>query len=1147
MRVERGRIPSRARETRTAFAHVHGSWAFATPCYAPPPGQPVPRAAALAMDEEVFIVLFALGVAALALLATLLGVIGYFRSRGNAREIAALREELGVLRASGRVERAPAAGVTPGVAPHVVSPNVPSALPSASPAPVSVGSAFDRPSAASASTPPLAAVSAAAAPISGAPISGAPISATPISATPSIATPSTALPPAPPTIPPIAPPRASPAPSTPPRKRVPIEKLLGVTGAAVLGGIILAVAGVYLYAWARDRGLITPAMRVAMGYALGAVCLAGSGPLRKRGYAVTGDALAGGGVVILYAASWAAHQVFGLWHVGVSYGAMITITVLCAWLALRRSSQLIAALGLLGGFATPLALSTGSDHPIGLFGYTLLVNLGFLSVAHKRRWPQIGVLALVGTFGIEALWILNRMRGETFWIALLALGVFAALFVVFTALQPAVERARWAASQLGALLLPFFFALYFATQPDVNVGRHLAPIATLAAVILACGGWVARRQGLGFATLGTAAGSIGVVFVWVARQDFDYDGDWSRAWELAVCCAVLALVQLVHVELAARAERRAGTSGGSLGVSSACVLGFGAGAALLLAILKNNSIGFTPWFGALAVIALVLARTSALSGRAWITWASAIPLGLALWIWSETASTNTFRFLHTEPGVWILASAALYFGVEWLRRMSPQRTSAAHAQAIVLACGLCALAGTLPPVAGSIWAAALEIGLLGLLFASAARRAPSTVWLGLAAVFTAYGQADLVNGYVLPQVTSLEHLGIVLAFLLACGGIAGFALRGWFDTNGVARVRALTVLLWLIPLREVCSSWTSGGWKGLPAALLAATVFGAWTWSSRGARATQTREVRGLVGRTLQKLFPKSSAFSAGVQDSAGLSSSAGGAETGSFDRPIDTARAWFHAVALSLALAILPLQFDKNWPVVALALAGAGIVWVGRRERRVTFACAGAALLALGTISAIASRVAGSLPVYEHAFANWLAWIFLVPAAAAVFASNHARQLASSCAQATALAVRIAANVCGIAAIVLVFAWLNLAIRDAFGTSPSFGWSHEHLPARDLTLSIAWALYALTLLVLGVSRRSSGLRWMSLILFLASIAKVFLFDLGHLEGLQRVASLLGLAIALLGVSVLYQRFVFRRGSDTESTDVPPDAGGATA
>jgi uncharacterized membrane protein len=85
---------------------------------------------------------------------------------------------------------------------------------------------------------------------------------------------------------------------------------------------------------------------------------------------------------------------------------------------------------------------------------------------------------------------------------------------------------------------------------------------------------------------------------------------------------------------------------------------------------------------------------------------------------------------------------------------------------------------------------------------------------------------------------------------------------------------------------------------------------------------------------------------------------------------------------------------------------------------------------------------------------------------------------------------------------------------------------SFQRMPARDLTTSIAWALYGLVLLALGVRARSAGLRWLSLGLIMVTVVKVFLYDLGELEDLYRVASLLGLAVSLILVSLAYQRFV---------------------
>jgi uncharacterized membrane protein len=116
-----------------------------------------------------------------------------------------------------------------------------------------------------------------------------------------------------------------------------------------------------------------------------------------------------------------------------------------------------------------------------------------------------------------------------------------------------------------------------------------------------------------------------------------------------------------------------------------------------------------------------------------------------------------------------------------------------------------------------------------------------------------------------------------------------------------------------------------------------------------------------------------------------------------------------------------------------------------------------------------------------------------------------------------------------GVAGLVVIFAWLNLTLFDAFGEGRALELRLERAPARDLALSLAWAVYGLALLGAGVWRRIAGLRWASLVLVLLTVAKVFLYDLGELRDLYRVFSLLGLALSLIAVSLAYQRFVLRR------------------
>jgi hypothetical protein len=120
------------------------------------------------------------------------------------------------------------------------------------------------------------------------------------------------------------------------------------------------------------------------------------------------------------------------------------------------------------------------------------------------------------------------------------------------------------------------------------------------------------------------------------------------------------------------------------------------------------------------------------------------------------------------------------------------------------------------------------------------------------------------------------------------------------------------------------------------------------------------------------------------------------------------------------------------------------------------------------------------------------------------------------------------------------LFAWINVEVINYFSVGATYDFSFSRMPARDLTVSVSWAVFALGLLIFGVRTKSVASRWTSLAFFLATIAKVFLYDLGFLRGLYRIGSLVGLAFALLAVSLLYQRFVFRREPVSKAPAPPP-------
>jgi uncharacterized membrane protein len=79
------------------------------------------------------------------------------------------------------------------------------------------------------------------------------------------------------------------------------------------------------------------------------------------------------------------------------------------------------------------------------------------------------------------------------------------------------------------------------------------------------------------------------------------------------------------------------------------------------------------------------------------------------------------------------------------------------------------------------------------------------------------------------------------------------------------------------------------------------------------------------------------------------------------------------------------------------------------------------------------------------------------------------------------------------------------------------------------MTYSLSWGVFALALLALGIARRAKPARAAALGVLILTIGKVFLHDLWNLGALYRVGSIVGLAVALLAVSFLTQRYVFSK------------------
>ena len=874
------------------------------------------------------------------------------------------------------------------------------------------------------------------------------------------------------------PPPTPPPPQPAPWESIDWERLFGVRGAAVLGGIALALAGLLFFKYSIEHGLIPPWLRVVMGTVVGVACIAGGEwTLRKR-YAATADSLAGGGLVVLYAAFWAASVRYELVPLGVGFALMIAVTATGCALAARHQALVTALIGLVGGFATPLLLSSGSDRPIGLFGYVLLLDLALLVLARRGRWPWLALLSLAGTLLYQVLWIGTRMGPARLDLGLVILGVFAVLFAVASQLAPAENRRGWLITSAAAVLAPFAFALYFAI--DADFGPDLNAVAALLVLLSFAAGWLAQAQNQPGLALGAAAASLGVLAVWIGMR---VGGDGFSAWQLTLWCSALAAAFHVFVERdPERADGRGPTPAAALAAVGAFVLTIGASPA---------ASSLAPWLVGWSILAALLLRHAGFPGRAPLHLVAALGVGVALAV-LRNAHDGEAWFPSLTLYLPLTIAAALAFQLLALRRREAEAVRfAEHAAALLPLVLLLYLEGdpqapAVPFLLGTL--------VLGLLASFAGSRLGAGGWL-LAAM----------------AVTALAHDGWSQALLL---GDDPAALAGRALALQALAVIAFTAWPFLVASRYPLDRF---GW---PAAALAGP---AWCLSRRRL-------------------------YELGVADAAiGLLPVALGAlavlalrranAVGPRDEPLHTeVLAWFGAVALGFVTLAVPLQLEREWITIAWALEGVAVLWLWRRLDHPGLKYFGLALLIAVAVRLIANpSVLEYYPRPAWRIVNWLLYTYLLPAAAMFGASrilselelprqrSWERQIYNSPRPWGAVAT-------GIAGLAVVFVWINLAIADWFASGESLVISFERLPARDLATSIAWAVYALVLLVLGVARRSTGLRWASLVLLMITIAKVFLHDLGELRDLYRVASLLGLAISLILVSLAYQRFVF--GSD---------------
>ena len=439
------------------------------------------------------------------------------------------------------------------------------------------------------------------------------------------------------------------------------ESLIGVKLFSWIAGVALLVAAIAFLKYSLEHGWMSPSVRMAIGLLTGAGLLGACETKRAQAYGVTAQSLTAAGIAILFSTFYASTA---LWHLMPPTGAfacMVLVTAVAVALSIRRDSIFIALLGLLGGFLTPALLSTGTDNPIGLFGYLGLLNVGLAWVGYRRRWPLLKALSLVFTTLYQLGWVVKFLDSSKLGIGLgvfllFPVIAFGALFLGERRPQAEDEIHPWFRhSATFAAIPPLLFALHLASTPAY--GTHYAMMFGFLALVATGLAAVAAFHGPEWLhTLGAAS----VLLTWTGWLSRNYR---SEAWPAVLgFLAGFVILYLAVPPLMKRLGRPAFEGQGRLAPYAAPLL-----LAVFPALIALEPAAASPWlpFGTLLVLGLLLAAHALRMREPWIHYLACFFMIVAEAVWSVRCLTPE-RLL---PALGIYGVFALFtLGVPLLAR-----------------------------------------------------------------------------------------------------------------------------------------------------------------------------------------------------------------------------------------------------------------------------------------------------------------------------------------------------------------------------------------------------------------------------------------------------------------------------------------------
>lgn len=271
-----------------------------------------------------------------------------------------------------------------------------------------------------------------------------------------------------------------------------IAVLLAAAGGA--GAVVLA--GLYFFALAFQEGWVSPGTRYMLGLVSGVLMVLSAELLWSRRYRGPAAGLSGAGLGVLYGALYSGSVLYELIPNSATFVLMALVTLTVTGLSNRHQSLFLAVLAALGGFMTPVLLSTGNNQAVALFVYLALLDAGLVFTAVRQGWLSLSLLAALMTVLFQVGWGIQYRAQDQVLVALAGASGLGGLFLLATLRASPGSRMAWGllSGGLASLILgPLLFLGPFdgaGPQVALLLGLWLLLASTAVLSLTLLRGWV---------------------------------------------------------------------------------------------------------------------------------------------------------------------------------------------------------------------------------------------------------------------------------------------------------------------------------------------------------------------------------------------------------------------------------------------------------------------------------------------------------------------------------------------------------------------------------------------------------------------------------------------------------------------------------